>query len=341
MSERSENFSNSCQTFQVDLSALVDRELEESVAGRVLLHLEHCTNCREFFGALRRQVSIHRELSEPGKISELLETMKASGFFPAADEKTSLRRLAAVLFQLGKAYTMLVLDKKYQFRLIQEPISIAYAKDQGKELVERVLLEEGSAELAQQYDWQKARELFGHWADSPSSSIGKAQSLLEESLSLKPNFAQAKLFLALVYRYQGRLEETYTLLHWVLRNAGKLNSRSTAAIQLGTLSAESDQFYKALSYSRWVLQRKLSSTRATERIQFSALYNSAFYYAQMGQHRRAVEYLSHLISRFPKAAAEVRQYIRGDQIFLNLVQENPGFARQLEGISPVFFRVAS
>ncbi len=341
MSSRADFFPNSCQAFQIDLSSLVDRELEESAAGRVLLHLEHCPNCREFFSALRQQAKVHRELSEPGKISELLETMQASGFFPVADEKTSLRRLAAVLFQLGKAYTMLVLDKKYQFRLIREPISIAHAKDRGKELVERVLLEEGSAELAQQYDWQRARELFGQWADSPSSSIGKAQSLLEESLSLKPNFAQAKLFLALVYRYQGKLEETYTLLQWVLRNAGKLNSRSTAAIQLGTLSAESDQFSQALRYSRWVLQRKLSSTRATERIQFSALYNSAFYYAQMGQHRRAVEYMSLLISRFPKAAVEVRQYIRGDQIFLNLVQENPGFARQLEGISPALFRVAS
>ena len=40
-----------CSAFQVDLSCLVDGELEDAAATRAMLHLEECPSCRGFFSS--------------------------------------------------------------------------------------------------------------------------------------------------------------------------------------------------------------------------------------------------------------------------------------------------
>ena len=59
-----------CVQFQLDLSCLVDGELEEVAAGRAIAHLEECAVCREFFDDTRSQVRAHRELAEPEALLE-------------------------------------------------------------------------------------------------------------------------------------------------------------------------------------------------------------------------------------------------------------------------------
>ena len=38
-----------CENFQMDISCLVDGELDEAAASRAMLHLESCGDCKEFF----------------------------------------------------------------------------------------------------------------------------------------------------------------------------------------------------------------------------------------------------------------------------------------------------
>jgi anti-sigma factor RsiW len=58
-----------CELFQLDLSCLVDGELDEPAAARALVHLETCEMCREFFEDTRRCLRLHRDVSDPSGCS--------------------------------------------------------------------------------------------------------------------------------------------------------------------------------------------------------------------------------------------------------------------------------
>ena len=47
-----------CTSFQMDLSCLVDGELDDGAAGRAMVHMEACECCRSFFEYARNAVSV-------------------------------------------------------------------------------------------------------------------------------------------------------------------------------------------------------------------------------------------------------------------------------------------
>ena len=57
-----------CVNFQVDLSCLVDVELDEGAAGRAVMHMEACDCCRGFFEDTRAQLKLHRDMSDPDRL---------------------------------------------------------------------------------------------------------------------------------------------------------------------------------------------------------------------------------------------------------------------------------
>ena len=48
-----EDLAEVCENFQMDISCLVDGELDEVAASRAMLHLENCDDCRAFFDGTR------------------------------------------------------------------------------------------------------------------------------------------------------------------------------------------------------------------------------------------------------------------------------------------------
>ena len=57
-----------CVQFQVDISCLVDGELDEVAGGRAIAHLEDCCPCRDFFEDARQQVRAHRDMADPDRL---------------------------------------------------------------------------------------------------------------------------------------------------------------------------------------------------------------------------------------------------------------------------------
>ena len=55
-------FRNPCADMESDVSALLDRELDQSGMRRVLVHLEICPKCRAFLDSIRSQVTLHQGL---------------------------------------------------------------------------------------------------------------------------------------------------------------------------------------------------------------------------------------------------------------------------------------
>ena len=48
----SEGLDEVCSNFQLDISCLLDNELDQGAAGRAMVHMEACECCRQFFLAL-------------------------------------------------------------------------------------------------------------------------------------------------------------------------------------------------------------------------------------------------------------------------------------------------
>src|SRR6185295_5316578 len=112
--------------------------------------------------------------------------------FPGGDARRHLRRLAVIYFRLGKAYLLLVLDKKYQTRLLEEPIAIQNYKVESRHFVEGMIHDRKEDSAFRGYDWVKARYLLNGRLDRDGENLDKGRMLLEESLVVRPRFAEPR-----------------------------------------------------------------------------------------------------------------------------------------------------
>ncbi|MCB1632358.1 MAG: zf-HC2 domain-containing protein [Pseudomonadales bacterium] len=86
-----------CLQIQVDLSAMLDGELDPASVRRVMVHSDVCAGCRSFLRGIRDQVRMHRSLAALG---EGLEPVPAGGGSEEPAERAEqlrLRRLGAQL----------------------------------------------------------------------------------------------------------------------------------------------------------------------------------------------------------------------------------------------------
>lgn len=323
-----------CLPFQIDLSSMVDEEIDERSVSRTLVHIETCSGCRDFLQSVRGGVVVHRQLADPERLERVLAMLEETRVFPAGDTKSHLRRLAAIYFQLGKAYLMLVLDKKFQCRLLDEPVTIPEYKVRGRHFVEKVIHGRTGEGIFRSYDWIKARYLLNGRLDSDGENLEKGKLLLDEALVVRPRFAEPRLFLALYHRALGQEDKSIEQLEWVLANGQKQYTRASAAVQLGVLHGINEDFHKALEYSLWVLRQRIDDSGEANHLFFIASYNSAVYYAQLGEYGKSLEHFAALVSRLPEKAADAGSLLRGSDIMRRLLSGAPAFRQKLESLHP-------
>lgn len=323
-----------CLPFQIDLSSMVDEEIDERSVSRTLVHLETCSGCRDFLQSVRGGVVVHRQLADPERLARVLSMLENTKLFPSGDTKTHLRRLAAVYFQLGKAYVMLALDKKFQFRLLNEPVAIPDYKMRGRHFVERMLHARSGEGVFRGYDWVKARYLLNGRLDCDGENLEKGKLLLDESIVVRPRFAEPRLFLALYHRALGQEQESVTQLEWVMGNAAKTVTRVSAAVQLGVLCGNREEFRQALRYARWALRQRIEDPAQAKHVFFVASYNAAIYYAQMGELRRSLQYFRELVAKTPEKATDAGNLLRGSKQMMAIITGSAPYRQELESISP-------
>ena len=95
-----EGVADVCTNFQVDLSCLVDGELDEAAAGRVMVHLEECDVCRDFFEDTLDCLRLHR-------VAQWLEPVDEREVFIALHERVVLVLLQEARSPLGHLVALL------------------------------------------------------------------------------------------------------------------------------------------------------------------------------------------------------------------------------------------
>ena len=154
-----------CVNFQVDLSCLVDGELDDGAAGRAVMHMEACDGCRGFFEDTRTQIKLHRDMTDPSRLFARIAMLTGGHSHAGASAAESIdlvHRLATIFYQLGKAYVLASIDPGYRERVFEATVPLDGVS--AEEFAYRLRLREGSG--LHHYRFQELAQTFSVWAST-------------------------------------------------------------------------------------------------------------------------------------------------------------------------------
>ena len=312
-----------CTGFQSALSALFDNELPDQHARVTMTHLEACTDCAQFFHAIRLQALAHRDAAVPGSLSRRLRQLQGKDLFEGFTDAEILRRLAFALYQLGKSYALVGTDGDYLLRVAEEPVAIdSFTSGEAAQAAHAA--EESGATR------RRVSDLLAE--QGSGSQLAKAHALLDESLHLKPRFAEARIYLGFVRQAQG--DPAAAEYRKVFLRTDRLVNRAHAAIQLGLLYDRAGDHLHARRMYRWVLASGLIERHP----EFSfVLYNLAVEHIALGELGKALALLRLIRNDYPELWTTAREWIVGSGTLLERLRADASARGELELLEPAFF----
>jgi tetratricopeptide (TPR) repeat protein len=321
-----------CVQFQIDLSCLVDGELDEAAGGRAIAHLEECSVCRSFFDDTRTQLQAHRDLIDTDGLIDRYSTLVGGDFAHEIETVELVHRLATIFYQLGKSYVLNAIDPDFRTRVFEKAVQVGSAQTEGRGFVDGVL-ESGRGEIGG-LDWSHARHMLNGRLSRIESPLEKGRRLLEEAIHADPTHEEARLYLAFLDARAGKRIRAAQEYRRIFRTAVDEANRAHAAIQLGNLLAEEGEFRRAIACNRWVTIRRLAD--AEERF-FFVRFNIGMYYADLRDQERSLRAFRELLDRHPKRAPEVARLFLDSPRTRNVIELQPGFAERLLATCPELF----
>lgn len=323
-----------CEQFQLDLSCLVDGELDEPAAGRALLHIECCDCCREFFDDTRRCLRLHVDSNDPQRLLARITSLTGNEFATNATAIELVHKLATIFYQLGKAYVLLATDPGYRTRVFEAALPIEPTQTNGRGFVDGVLLSGepassgGAAESASNrlggVDWEDAHGILNGRLKEIDSPLEKGRRLLQEAIAADPSHEEARLYLAFLLGRDGKRLQAAKQFRSVFDSAMQEANRGHAAIQLGLLHETEGDHRRALTFFRWVSASGLERRDARF---FFVLFNIGLQYAHLGDQARSLRYFRRLFERHPERRPEVAQLIASSPRLHEAVEARAGFAQ--------------
>ncbi len=329
-----------CVQFQLDLSCLVDGELDEVAGGRAIAHLEECSSCSSFFDDTRSQIRAHRELSDPEALlanySALLGQDLAGGLAGGMEDQLEkidlVHRLSKIFYQLGKAYVLNAIDSDFRVRVFEKAVEVGSVKTQGRGFVDGVL--ESGRGNGCDLDWQQARHMLNGKLEKITDPMDKGRRLLEEAVSSDETNEEAKLYLAFLEAHEGRRIKASRAYRRIFQSAMSDANRAHAAVQLGKLYAEEGETKKAIACNRWIVGSGLADH--DDRF-FFAHFNIGMYYADLRDVKRSLASYRRLLDRHPARVGEIAKLFLNSPRTRAAIDHQAGFAQALLETCPELF----
>jgi tetratricopeptide (TPR) repeat protein len=327
-----------CEHFQLDLSCLVDGELDEAAASRAMLHLESCADCREFFEETRACVRMHRDMADPTRLLAQVAALTGAGLAAGDDIPGGARaielvsRLASIFYQLGKAYVLAVSQPDQRTRVFERAVPVEPTQARGRGFVDGVLLSAGDEVGG--VDWRGARGLLNGRLKQIESPLEKGRRLLDEALQVDPSHEEARIYLAYLHALEGKRLRAAGEYRTVFRTALDERNRGHAAVQLGRLHDAEGDHRRALACFRWV--RASGLARREERF-FFVDFNIGAQYAHLGQSERSLAAFRRLLDHSPHRLAEIAGLFAESRGLQAAIESRPGFLESLIRTCPELF----
>ncbi|HEV8113407.1 MAG TPA: tetratricopeptide repeat protein [Planctomycetota bacterium] len=331
-----DGLSTICEGFQMDLSCLVDSELDAQAAGRAMMHMEACAACREFFEDTRTQIRLHKDTADPDRIFARVAMLTGRGL-PDAETVEGIdlvHRLATIFYQLGKAYVLAAIDPGYRERVFESAVPVDATQARGRGFVDGVVMQ--GKDEAGGLDWKRARSMLNGRLERIQSPLEKGRKLLEEAIATDSSNEEAQLYLAFLHAHEGRKLVAAEEYQRIFETALDERNRGHAAIQLGRLHSAEKSYSKAIALWRWVTMTGLAEQ--DDRF-FVARFNLGMVYALQRNQSRSLGYFRQLIDRHPAMVGEVAELFRRSQGLREAIDSQSGFAEALVRTCPELFVV--
>jgi len=330
-----EDLTEDCVQFQLDLSCLVDKELDEVAAVRSIAHLEDCAVCRDFFDDIREQVRAHNELSDTDGLVARYSALVGSGLDGEVEAIELVDKLSSVFYQLGKAYVLIEFEPGWRTRVvIEETVQVEATKNRGRGYVDAVM--QSGRSHAAGLDLGHARALLNGRLEKIEDPLEKGRRLLEEALAVDPCHEEARFYLAYLHAHAGKKVRASQEFRQLFRSAVDETNRAHAAVQLGHLHADEGEYGKALACCRWVTMSGLADADEEDRFYY-VRFNIGMYYAHLRKPERSLAAFRELLDRHPGRLQDVSRLFLRSPLLRAVIDRQPGFAEALVGTCPELF----
>ena len=311
-----------CLQIQVDLSAMLDGELDPASVRRVMVHSDVCASCQQFLTGIRDQVRLHRELradeGAPHRRDTAASATPASNAGRLREQLTVNRqRLSKILYELGRCYVLTGLSPDFSREVAKEPVPLPDVAMRGKILLDEVARSETGGHGP---EWVCAKELFDAQLRSPDENLSKGQRLLSECLSLEPALHEARIYLGLVHYVRGQRLLSRKQFAAVLQASDPL-LRGYALLNLGNLHLDEGDCDGAVQLLLQLVESKILGQQP--RMTTTAFFNLGLAYGMQGRFQDCLHWFGRLHEESPHRRTWVAKELGRRSQFQHLIRSNP------------------
>ena len=329
-----DDLTDTCAQFQLDLSTIVDGELDEAAACGAITHLECCSVCRDFFDDIRDQVKAHRNLADPDSLVDRFSTLLGTDIDSEIESIELVHKLSNVFYQLGKAYVLNAMDPDYRLRVFEKAVRVGGFQANGRGFVDGVV-ESGRGE-AGGLDWAGARHMLNGKLEKIEGPIEKGRRLLTEALAADASHEEARFYLALADSHEGKTLRAAEGFRQLFNSAVHPANRAHAAVQLGVLHAKQGDHRRAIACYRAVT---ISGIADDDPRFFFVRFNIGLNYAHLGDQKRSLAAFRQLIDRHQDRIADIVDLFARSDSTRGVISHQAGFAEALFETCPELFDV--
>lgn len=332
-----------CLQIQIDLSAMLDGELDAPSVRRVMVHSDVCNSCRGFLKGIRTQARAHRELSSheligaggeigPGRPTERAQLLRKQ----LTENRLQLSR---ILYELGRGFALMGLSPDFSREVAREPVPVPDMAMRGRNLLDEVerLAHGTGAEVSG--EWVRAKELFsqGHLR-TPAENLAKGQRLLTECVTLTPEHYQARIYLGLVHHVRGQRGMARKQFAAVLTGTDDSIIRAFALVNLGNVFLDEGDCEGAIELFLQLVETGIIAKQPRFGM---AYFNLALAYGLLERFDESRMWFRRLHDELPHKRPSVARELSRRRHFLHILKRNPDELGRLTRDFPAWFPVTA
>jgi tetratricopeptide (TPR) repeat protein len=316
---------NPCLQIQVDLSAMLDGELDAASIRRVLVHSDICLHCSSFLGGIRQQARLHQAVHEVGASSPTSRLRRQLS--------ENRKQLSRILYELGRGFVLMGLSSDFYKEVGKEPVPVPDMALRGRNFIAEITRwAHGNGQNVK--EWVVAQELFDHGMRSATENLAKGQRLLAECLALDEANHEARIYLGLVHHVRGQRSLARQQFTAVIASTNDQVMRGFALLNLGNVHLDEGDCEGAIQL---LLQLVQSGVVAQQPRFGMAYFNLALAFGLLGQFDDSHLWFGRLHDELPHKRSIVARELTRRRQFVHVLRNHPEIEGRFAVSFPVWF----